>query len=575
MTVSSPSTSRAANRSSDRSSVLSWCSAHQGLCFAVLSGVWVLALYWNAIGAPFIYDDLDHIVNNPALASFHKTFVQFCMAPVTLSNRFRGVGGSTYRPLFWLSVALDRRVWGIADASGFHVTNIFLHWVNGLLLFVYLKRIRVASLTAAAAALIWLGLPINSEVVAWVSGRAYSLCLLFILASLLAAYFYCKSGGMLLLGGYFVAAFAALLSHEEGVLILPLTILSAYAAGNMPRRLWSHLTSAFVFAGAVYFTLKHLVRSPVAKGAPALWSVGLTFWKYVQWMIAPVHMSVERSTSTPVNAATPAAIATWAALLLFAAVIILVRKKMPTVAAGLAWCFLALLPFCGEVFIYQGMAERYVYVASAGFAVAIASLTLEYARVWRGIASGVVVLWVLWGAWRLRTRVLDWGDPVSLYESSLEAAPDSPTLLAHLGDAALEKGDLDKAEKAFNRALVFWPDDMGSVINLAVAYEQSGDKQGAEREFKRAIVLAPHQSVAYTDLGTLLFQEGRVDEAIRCFQSAMTNNPTDPTAYFDLAVLFQQSGRDELAMPFYRKVLELRPGDPDTIANVSKLHLKR
>jgi Flp pilus assembly protein TadD len=81
--------------------------------------------------------------------------------------------------------------------------------------------------------------------------------------------------------------------------------------------------------------------------------------------------------------------------------------------------------------------------------------------------------------------------------------------------------------------------------------------------------------VAYTDLGTLLFQEGRVDEAIRCFQSAMTNNPTDPTAYFDLAVLFQQSGRDELAMPFYRKVLELRPGDPDTIANVSKLHLKR
>jgi protein O-mannosyl-transferase len=561
--------------SSGWSSILHWCSLHPLWCFAVVSGVWVLLLYWNAIGAPFVYDDLDQIVNNPALGSWHASFVQFGLSPVSFTNNFRGVGGSTYRPIFWLSLFIDRQIWGAGGAAGFHFTNLCIHWANGFLFFVFLRRIRLSWLTAAGAALIWLGLPINSEVVVWVSSRAYLLCGFFLLLGLLAAQTYLRDGRRLALVGFIACSLGALLSNEGGLLLLPLVLLLAYATDQMSRRLWTGLVSAVVGSGCFYLALKHYVGARGANGAASFWSVGLTFWRYVGWMLAPIHMSVERSSSTPSNVISAATIAGWAGLIALCVGIFLVRKRMPVVAGGLAWGCIALLPFCGVVFLYQGMAERFDYMAAAGFALAVATIALDYAKRWRGLAVGVVIVWMAWGGWRVRSRVLDWGDPVRLYQSSLEATPDSPMLLYNLGTVFQQRGDRSGAIKAYSSAVAMRPDDTRILINLAVVSGEAGDKQGAERLYRRAISVAPGQSKAYNDLGSLLFEEGRVDEAMQCFQSAIENAPSDPNPYFNLAVLLQQLGQDDVALVYYKKVLKLKPDDPDTITNVAKLHFKR
>ncbi len=118
-------------------------------------------------------------------------------------------------------------------------------------------------------------------------------------------------------------------------------------------------------------------------------------------MIAPVHMSVERSTSTPANVFSVAAVVAWVGLIALIGLVVLLRKRVPVVAAGLAWGVIALLPFSGVVFIYQGMAERFCYLAAAGFALAIASLALEYAGVGKKIAIGCLAVWMVWGAGRV------------------------------------------------------------------------------------------------------------------------------------------------------------------------------
>jgi len=536
----------------------------------------VLVLYGNALNAPFLYDDIDQIVRNPALASLRLTFHRFLLAPVSFNSQLRGPGGATYRPLYWVSLALDRRLWGL-DASGFHFTNLLLHWINGVLGFLLLRRLRVATWTSVVAALLWLGLPINTEAVTWVSARGYLLCTFFVLLALLAADVYLRRGrSWLLLAAYFVASFAALLSHEEGVLVLPLTLLVAYATDRLSPRLAGWLAAASVLAGVIYGVLREAVKTgSTGHAGAALWAVGLAFWRYLQWMVLPVHMSVERSTSMPPNAASLGTIAGWMGLVVMLVAIVLLRKRVPLVAAGLALTVIALLPFCGFVFIYQGMAERFEYMAAAGLALAVASLVLEYAGAAKWFAVGCLVVWMMWGAWRVRTRVLDWTDPVALFESSLVATPRSELLLYDLGDQYRERGDLPAAVKKFKQALALNSQDEGTVLNLAVALQQLGDRQEAEAGFRRAIALKPEQSDAYNDLGVLLTSAGRIDEAIQCFQAAIKNNPADPTPYFDLAVLFQQRGQDEVALPFYRKVLELKPGDPDTMHNVSKLHLGR
>src|SRR5580704_1226927 len=104
-----------------------------------------------------------------------------------------------------------------------------------------------------------------------------------------------------------------------------------------------------------------------------------------------------------------------------------------------------------------------------------------------------MIVWMAWGGWRLRSRVVDWGDPVRLYESSLEATPNSPMLLYNLGTVFQQRGDRSGAIKAYSSALAMRPDDTRILINLAVVSGEAGDRQGAERLFRRAIALAPEQ----------------------------------------------------------------------------------
>ena len=79
----------------------------------------------GALSASFVYDDIDQIANNPALQSWHDVYSRFILSPVSLTSQFLGSSDSTYRPLFWMSLAVTV-IFG-ADASGFHFTNLFLH----------------------------------------------------------------------------------------------------------------------------------------------------------------------------------------------------------------------------------------------------------------------------------------------------------------------------------------------------------------------------------------------------------------------------------------------------------------
>jgi protein O-mannosyl-transferase len=106
--------------------------------------------------------------------------------------------------------------------------------------------------------------------------------------------------------------------------------------------------------------------------------LGLSFWKYILWMSAPVHMSMQRSTSTPPNVPFPEAVAALGSIFVLCVGIVSLSGKVPLVSASLAWTTLAILPFCGIVHIYQGMAERFEYFASAGLALAVTSLLFEY-----------------------------------------------------------------------------------------------------------------------------------------------------------------------------------------------------
>lgn len=570
-----------------------WCISHPLFSFATAGACFVLLLYRNSLGAPFVYDDQDQIQTNLQLLSWGSVFTHYVAAAHPFSSAYHASTGSSYRPLFWLSVALDRRLFGL-NVAGFHFTNLLLHWANGLLAFILLKRVGVSQITAAATALIWLALPINSEAVAWISGRTYCLLMLFVLLSLLFAEQYLLTGARSILLFYCVAHTGAVLSHEAGIMVLPFVFLISYSRTKLAKYHSLSLYVSGVLITVVYLCLR--AANIGLSAGPSSWAilpVGATMAKYTRWILLPIHMSVERSTETPPNILSFANVSALFGVLLLMVGVVQLRNKVPEVSSGVAWTFLALLPFSGFIPIYQGMAERYAYLASIGLVLVLLASSLKVKGRAKYLILCLIGSWVLWGAWRLNSRVLDWRDEISLYASSLKTDPDSPVLLVnlgstladagHLGDAlvlirravslkpdyelayrslgntCLRLGLFDEASSSYEKAITLQPDDVKAITNLGSTYVRLKDLDAAEREFRRAISLSPRTVGPHCDLGIVLFYQGKSEQALEQLQAAIKLNPADASPYYFLGFVEEQMGARQAAMQMYQRALELQP----------------
>ena len=79
---------------------------------------------------------------------------------------------------FWI----EWRLWDISS-TGYHVTNLLLHAVESLLIWVILRKLSIPG--AFLAALIFAVHPVNAESAAWISQRKNMLSMLFFLLSIL------------------------------------------------------------------------------------------------------------------------------------------------------------------------------------------------------------------------------------------------------------------------------------------------------------------------------------------------------------------------------------------------------
>jgi protein O-mannosyl-transferase len=577
---------------------------HPQRTFLLVSIGLVLILYWRSFTSPFVYDDLDQVVNNPNLGSWSTFAQRFLLHPVALTSSFLHYGGLTYRPLFWLSLFIDRTLWGL-NAGGFHATNVALHLLNGNLIFTLLRRLKMEVFSAAAVSLLWLSLPVDTEVVAWISGRAYALCTLFILLCLLAALNYLHRGGFIWGLVCFVTGAGAVLSHELGVMTLPLLLLVALGTKHKwNRRLL--ITVGFICLAILGAELLRFgIGVKAFSGLASIKWASLALWQYVVLTLFPLHMSVERSTSISLSQAHPWLLFSMACIALALSYAVFRRQRNPAVLGGFLWFALCIAPFCFFT-NYQGVAERFAYLAAIGIATAIVAACFigSEPRV-RNLLTVCVTIWFVWNIYKTSVRVNDWSDPVRLFQHSLEATPLSPSLhynlafsfrqrgdlqnalneyqrvlnidkdypntFASLGDVYLQMGSFSAALTAYKQALSRNPNDTAVLLNSAMAYQGVEAMNEAEAAYQRVLQINPTNTAAHVDLGVFYMKEKKPENAARQFAIAINEKSSDPAPYFDLAVLMQQAGRGDLALALYKKVLELKPNDEDTLHNIEIL----
>ena len=138
-----------------------------------------VAVYCRSFDAPFVFDDLDRIENNPAIRTLWPVWV-----PMATTNR--PVGMLTFAVNYALG---GDRVWG------YHAVNLAIHIAAALLLWGIVRRTLetspraqafrpAAAPLALAIALAWLVHPIQTESVTYVIQRLESLMGLCYLATL-------------------------------------------------------------------------------------------------------------------------------------------------------------------------------------------------------------------------------------------------------------------------------------------------------------------------------------------------------------------------------------------------------
>lgn len=553
-----------------------------GLGLIVLGTLWA---YLPALEAGFVWDDDWYVTNNPHLLTLGGLYKIWFEIGATVQ----------YYPLVFTSFWIEHRLWGLSP-FGYHLTNVCLHAVNSLLVWVVLRRLAVPGAWLAAA--LFAVHPIHVESVAWITERKNVLSGAFYLLSLLA---YCRAvdldrrdGGALAWRPYLLALafFILALLSKTVTCTLPVVILiilwwkgrglswrsvflllPMFAIGLILGLLTAWLERNHVGAIGEDWNLSPLDRVLIA--SRAVWFyVGKLAWPseiiffYPRWVIDATDWKAY----------------IWPALTAATLAVLWIRRrrlgKGPLAAALFFGTTLG--PALGFVDVYpmrfSFVANHFAYLASLGpitLAAGLAASALPTASLAGAVAlsrreriataalllaAGVVVvalaLLTVWNAGAYTSTEALWRDTI---------AKNPDAWLAHNNLANdLVKGDRhEEAAGHFREALRAKPDYADGYYNLGNTLLALGQVEEAGRQYRKAIELKPTHVEAHNGLGIVLDKQGRPEEALAQFRLALELRPGYMQAHLNLALLMRKSGNDQEMVEHLRQALFQKPDMAD------------
>lgn len=358
--------------------------------------------------------------------------------------------GGFFRPVFIASYALDAALWG-RRAVGFHLTNVTLHALNSLLVYLLARRLfdtagatgeRRRDAAAFVAGLLFLLHPSHTEAVSWVSGRADVLSTFFGLSSLVLYLSFARAPQTRRRAPRAVSlalallCFALALLAKEAAAFIPFAVFllatrEASARGVRRAALDGIKHAApFVLVLLVYVLTRTAALGSLVGGYGADHHLNFTHSMIVSQLLRfPLRallpaLALRRATFLESRLLSPVLIALGALLVVVTAYLLSrpsARKRLASFLRGNTFLWtLAALFFCAlapainlrlDVFTTHG--ERYLYFPSAFFCLALAHVLVNSAnrrRLKLAVLSSVLVffaltLWLTNRHWAATARV--------------------------------------------------------------------------------------------------------------------------------------------------------------------------
>ena len=475
------------------------------------------------------YDDQMFVYENPHVYT-GLNFPNLKWALTTLNG-----DASYWHPITWLSLQLDSQLFGLRPGA-YHLTNLWLHLANSVLLLGLLYELTGAPWRSAGVAALFALHPLHIETVAWVSERKTLLCVLFWLLGTRAYIRYTRSPSW---GMYVVVLLlcAASLMSKPLAVTLPFTLLllDFWPLGRLqkegPRtdQLQSSRSGVSFRVGVLFvekiplFLFSALVSSLTIVAQEDLRAISslralpiglrienalISYCLYLRKMLWPTDLApiypLQRTWLWWQVGGCGVVLAS-ITLLCFRT-----RGRHPFLLFGWCWYLGTLVPVIGLIQAgSQGLADRYTYISLIGvFIMAIWGLAAaaEHSAGARGcIPAGgfaclLVAVFAISTGWQTRY----WENSIKLFEHAVRATGQNP-LAYH---------------------------------NLGLAFEAKGNAAESEYNLREAIRIRPGLAVAHATLGEILFKKGDVAGAIEEHDIALKINPDDPENHASLANLY-------------------------------------
>ncbi|NVM26518.1 MAG: tetratricopeptide repeat protein, partial [Desulfobacterales bacterium] len=539
-----------------------------------------LGVYWHVTNHEFInYDDDLYVTDN------HNVQAGLRLESITWS--FTATHASNWHPLTWMSHMLDCQLFGM-NPGWHHLTNLFFHIANALLLFLAFKRMTGDSWQSGFVAALFALHPLHVESVAWVAERKDVLSAFFWMLTVWSYIWYLERPRVsryLRVLFFFILGLMAkpmLVTLPFVLLLLDYWPLGRFQFGRSGgegksrqraialRLVWEKIP-LFILAVASSFVTFLVQQSGGAVRSLDALSLDVrisntlvSYVSYIGKMIWPYHLAV----LYPHPGNLPMSQIAVACLLLISIsfLAIMAVRQRPYFAVGWLWYIGTLVPVIGLVQVgIQSFADRYTYVPLIGIFIIIAWGFPDIVSKCRHKEIGItIIVGALLSIFMVTTwlQVRYWNNNMTLFEHALDVTANNYLAHNNLGNALKEQGDRAEAIRHYSEALRIKPNYAKVHNNLGNALVAQGKLKEAIKHYSEAVSLDHDFAEAYNNLGAALFRTGKIEEAIAHFQEALRTKPNDPNTSNNLKMaLAAKRGVDE-AIAETKEKLRLNPEDP-------------
>ncbi len=540
----------------------------------LLLAVVVAGVYGHTLDVPFYFDDKTSIIDNPAIKHLEDLGSLWKYAKL--------------RFISYYTFAVNYHFHGL-NLTGYHIVNIFIHFLGGCSVFLLVQGLllspggKLSEKTGAwlpvLTSLIFVLHPLQTQAVTYIVQRSASLAALFYIASM-ACYVWARLSDdnrrrMLLGCGAALFALLAFFSKQNTV-TLPVSFLLlelVFFQASM-KKMGLGLLVVTLLLAAVYGimvavfnvsflsleTADSLTRETIALSRSQYLSIqsGI-IWTYIRYFFWPAGLHLDYHVTFPGVLTEPIVLAALASHLLLIGLAFYLVRRLPYLAFGLIFYYLAHAVESSIIPIRDIAFEHRTYLPNMGLCIGLAWLLLlaiGKKKLPALLATLVLLVALSVTTWN-RNNV--WRDPAVFWADCAQKAPANPRPYLHLAQALEAKGDLRQADRYYQEALRIKP-DYSEVRNFyGVFWAKQGRFQEAIVHLAEALRLSPKDPSLHNNMGRALMEIGQMEKAEFHLNEAIRLRPNYGRGHFTLGLLMVKKKDWQRAKTHFLEVVRLDP----------------